>query len=86
MILVTGATGNVGSEVARALVARKQTVRALVRDPSRSVVPTGAEVVTGDLEAPGSLDGALAGVEKVFLLAGFDTLPATLDRMQRAGG
>ena len=35
MILVTGATGNVGSKAARLLAARHQPTRALVRDPAR---------------------------------------------------
>lgn len=84
MILVTGATGNVGGEVVRALLARNQAARALVRDPSLSRLPSAVEVVAGDLEIPDSLDGALSGADKVFLLAGFDTLPATLELMRRA--
>jgi NAD(P)-dependent dehydrogenase (short-subunit alcohol dehydrogenase family) len=45
MILVTGATGNVGSEVARALLDRGQQVRALTRDGQAKGVADGAEPV-----------------------------------------
>ena len=37
MIVVTGATGNAGSEVVRALTARGGRVRAFVRDPAKAV-------------------------------------------------
>ena len=47
MILVTGATGNVGSEAARLLAARHQPTRALVRGPARA--PHGdIDIATGD--------------------------------------
>jgi uncharacterized protein YbjT (DUF2867 family) len=43
VILITGATGNVGAEVVRALVAAGEEVRALVRDPAEAVLPAGVE-------------------------------------------
>ena len=43
MILVTGATGNVGAEVMRALVASGQRVRALTRTDDPVELPAGAE-------------------------------------------
>jgi uncharacterized protein YbjT (DUF2867 family) len=47
MILLTGGTGNVGSEAGRLLAARHQSTRALVRDPARA--PHGdIEIATGD--------------------------------------
>ena len=59
MILVTGATGNVGSEAARLLAARHQPARALVRDPSRA--PHGdIEIATGDFDRPDTLDASSA--------------------------
>ncbi|SDY17101.1 Uncharacterized conserved protein YbjT, contains NAD(P)-binding and DUF2867 domains [Amycolatopsis xylanica] len=66
MILITGATGTIGSEVVRRLTARGEPLRALTRDPSRA--PSGVETVVGDLDRPESLAPAVAGVEAVFLL------------------
>ena len=85
MILVTGARGNVGSEVVSALVDRGQAVRALVRDPARARFPERVEAVAGDLDRPDTVEPALAGVDGVFLLGGFDTLPDLLERMRGAG-
>jgi uncharacterized protein YbjT (DUF2867 family) len=85
MILVTGATGNVGSELVRALAARGQAVRALARSPDRAAFPPGVQVVPGDLGVPESLTAALAGVSRVFLLGGFATLADVLRRARGAG-
>lgn len=74
MILVTGATGNIGKEVVKLLVESGTTVRALTRDPKRAAFPQSVEVVKGDLTKPETLP--LKGVEKVFLLAGAMELPA----------
>lgn len=74
MILVTGATGNVGNEVVRALLERGARVRALTRNPDLGGLPAAADVVTADLEDPDTVAPALAGVRKVFLLGGFSTL------------
>jgi uncharacterized protein YbjT (DUF2867 family) len=68
MILVSGATGNVGGQVVRGLAAAGRPVRALTRDPARARFPDGVEVVAGDLSRPGSLGAALAGVEALFLI------------------
>ena len=63
MILVTGATGNVGSEAARLLAARHQPTRALVRDPTRA--PHGdIEIATGDFDRPDTLDAAMRGITR----------------------
>jgi uncharacterized protein YbjT (DUF2867 family) len=71
-ILVTGATGLLGRAVCRALHARKERFRALVRTGSdRAVLEgTGAWMVEGDLTRPDSLTQALDGVEVVLHLAG----------------
>jgi uncharacterized protein YbjT (DUF2867 family) len=53
LILETGATGTVGSEVVKHLVEGGHRVRALVRDPVRAaILGTGFEIVVGDLERP----------------------------------
>ena len=68
MILVTGATGNVGSEAVRLLAARAEPVRALVR--SRDRAPGGAvEIAVGDFDSPSSLRQALHGVDTVVLVS-----------------
>lgn len=76
MILVTGATGNIGSEVVRLLRQHGQRVRVLVRDPKKLVGgDDGIEVVSGDLRRPETLWPALDGVTKLFLMAPADELP-----------
>ncbi|CDZ73274.1 NmrA family protein [Neorhizobium galegae bv. orientalis] len=67
-ILVTGATGNVGSQVVEHLVKRGADVRALVRDPSKAVFPAGVNVVQGDFLDIDSLRKAMSGVSTLFLL------------------
>jgi dihydroflavonol-4-reductase len=69
--LVTGASGFLGSHVARQLVARGDSVRVLMRASStnRAVGDLSLEYVTGDLRDAASLDRALAGVKTVFHVA-----------------
>ncbi|MER5890484.1 SDR family oxidoreductase [Streptomyces sp. NPDC001941] len=64
-VLVTGATGTVGSELIRALRGRGVTVRAMVRDAARPV--SGVENVVADLRDPASVGAALKGVDAAFL-------------------
>ena len=66
MIVVTGATGNVGREVVRHLVEAGVPVRALTRNPAG--VPHG---VAGDLNEPSTLRAPLAGATALFLLSGY---------------
>ncbi|MFD8530587.1 NAD(P)H-binding protein [Streptosporangium canum] len=86
MILVTGATGNVGRQVVSQLRDAGAAVRALVRDPSSAGLPEEVDVVRGDLSAPDTLEAALDGVESVFLVWPFftaDGAPAVLDVVGR---
>lgn len=86
MILVTGATGNVGGEVVRALVSAGEEVRGLIRsDSDRSRLPAGVEAAVGDLNRPETLTSALAGVRGVHLLSGYDGMPELLAEARRAG-
>ena len=66
-ILVTGATGNVGGSVARALSASDHQTVALVRDPAKYDAPVGVEVVQGDLTVADDVRRALSGVDRAFL-------------------
>src|SRR6202162_132397 len=69
--LVTGASGFLGSHVARQLVARGDTVRVLLRPSShnRAISDLSLEYVTGDLRDPASLERAMKGVKRVFHVA-----------------
>ncbi|MFJ8015746.1 SDR family oxidoreductase [Streptomyces sp. NPDC096339] len=69
-VLVTGAAGNVGSKVVMELRTRGIPVRAFVRDRRRAADVLGPEVelVTGDLAEPESVERALDGVERLFLV------------------
>jgi uncharacterized protein YbjT (DUF2867 family) len=65
--LVIGGTGHVGSEVVKELLKRNADVRVLVRQLGVKSLP-GVEVVVGDLLDPVSIEKALQGVEKLYLL------------------
>jgi uncharacterized protein YbjT (DUF2867 family) len=65
-ILVTGATGNVGSAVVAALRVRGATVRALVRQPT-GTLGDDVELALGDFDDRSSIRAALDGVDRVFL-------------------
>ncbi|MGR3868794.1 NAD(P)H-binding protein [Streptomyces graminifolii] len=80
MILVTGATGTIGSEVVRQLAARGEKVRALTRDPERADVPSGVETVRGHPADRASVEAALTGVEVAFLVGVFGPDDAEHDR------
>jgi len=84
IILVTGATGNVGSHVVRQLSAIGVPVRAAVRSAreSVSIKGPGVELVELDFNQPGSLRAAFQGVEKVFLLTPF--VPDMVELAHRA--
>jgi uncharacterized protein YbjT (DUF2867 family) len=70
VILLTGATGNVGSALLRRLVAENQPVRALVRDPRRlGDERVRVQISLGDLSDASSFRNALRGVSTVIHLA-----------------
>jgi uncharacterized protein YbjT (DUF2867 family) len=66
-ILIVGGTGHVGSEVVKELIKRDADVRVLVRKLDLKQLP-GVETVVGDLLDPVSIDKALRGVDKLYLL------------------
>ncbi len=69
IILVAGATGNVGRHLVADLLAAGHTVRALTRrDPARADLPAGAEVVAGDLTDAGGLAAAFDGADAAHLI------------------
>ena len=69
-VLVSGATGYMGSRLVRRLVERGHDVRALARRGSESKVPSGARVVTGDALEPGTYARPLADVDTLVHLVG----------------
>lgn len=71
LALVTGASGFVGSAVARALASKGYAVRVLVRpsSPRTNLEDTGFEVAEGDMLDPPSLDAAMRDARYLFHVA-----------------
>ena len=69
MILVTGATGNVGADVVSQLLTRGKSVRVFTRDANK-VAQWGdrVQVATGDFQNPETFGRAVAGSDTVFLM------------------
>jgi uncharacterized protein YbjT (DUF2867 family) len=68
-ILITGTTGTVSTALLHSLAATGHPpLRALVRDPAKAPTLPGVEIVQGDLDEPGTLAPALAGVHTLWLL------------------
>lgn len=91
IVVVTGATGFLGSHVVPLLLERDHMVKALTRDPSarRRARSLGAEPLDGDLDDPHSLDHAFvaSGAEALVNLAslGFGHAPAIVAAAEEAG-
>ncbi|MGI5425015.1 NAD(P)H-binding protein [Streptomyces sp. CA-179760] len=86
MILVTGATGNIGRALLGELgLGGSVAVRALARDAGRVSFPEGVEVVEGDLARADSLKGALRGIRSLFLLSGMGAEGEVLAAARQAG-
>jgi uncharacterized protein YbjT (DUF2867 family) len=83
VILITGATGNIGGATLEALRRLQQPVRALSR--SERAWPEGVEGVTGDLDDGESLARLADGVEAVFLLSGYAGTERLLEALRAAG-
>jgi uncharacterized protein YbjT (DUF2867 family) len=85
MILVFGATGNVGGAVVRNLVAAGSHVRAVVRTIDGVALPAGVEAVAGDLRDVETLRPTLEGIDAVFLMSGYDGIDNLVPDMARRG-
>lgn len=89
---ITGATGFIGSHLARHLAKKGERVRALVRNPYRAtgIKTYGVETIEGDLEDRDFLIKAMEGCTKVYHLAAFAKAWArdgqTFDRVNFDGG
>jgi uncharacterized protein YbjT (DUF2867 family) len=80
MILVTGGTGLIGSEVLRLLSHASVPARALVRNPGRRPMLPGITRVSGDLAKPETLGSLFAGCTTLLLLTGNSENAAELQR------
>jgi uncharacterized protein YbjT (DUF2867 family) len=69
MILISGATGNVGKELVELLVDKGEQIRVLVRD-DRKVAHLGnrVEVVIGDLDKPDTLAATMQGIDRLYFV------------------
>ncbi|QXI51246.1 NmrA/HSCARG family protein [Pseudomonas alvandae] len=67
-ILITGATGTIGSLITARLAEQGADVKALVRQPAKREFPAGVTEVVGDLTDVTSMRAALASVRTLFLL------------------
>ncbi len=70
LVVVTGASGHVGGEIARRLLARKERVRAVGRDAARlkELAGLGAEIVTGSVDDTAFLRRAFQGAGAVLAM------------------
>jgi uncharacterized protein YbjT (DUF2867 family) len=87
LILVSGATGQQGGAIARELLAKGHTVRAMTRKPdgeaARALAKLGAQVVAGDLDDAASLERALAGAWGAYAVQ--NTWEAGVEREEAQG-
>jgi uncharacterized protein YbjT (DUF2867 family) len=67
MILVTGATGNVGREVVNLLLSRGEKIVAVTRHPATAALPEGVQVVGADPSRLQILEPELKGVEAILI-------------------
>ena len=91
MILITGASGNVGKEVLKQVAATGAKVRAAFQTVTKAAAsPSGVEIATMDYNKPETLQAALKSIERVFLVAPpMPNLPAlerkAVDEIKQSG-
>jgi NAD(P)H-binding len=71
MILITGASGNIGRRTAELLTEHGHSLRLLVRDPNRAPQLSMSQVVQGDYAQPATLDAAFTEVDAAFIVSGY---------------
>jgi uncharacterized protein YbjT (DUF2867 family) len=87
MILVTGATGKIGSGLVEALVQSGADIRVFVRDPARAQRwGDRVDVARGDLDHPDTIAPALVGIERLFMLGRSPQQDAALVRAATEAG
>ncbi|WP_344584065.1 SDR family oxidoreductase [Nonomuraea roseoviolacea] len=85
MILVTGATGNVGRHLVDLLLQAGEQVRAISRNPERAGLPGDVEVVRADMSRAEDLRPALKGVDRAFLFPAAGQAHGFLSEAAKAG-
>lgn len=85
MILVTGATGNVGRHLVNLLLQAGEQVRAISRNPERAALPDGVEVMRADMSQEEDLRAALRGADRAFLLPAAGQVDGFLREATEAG-
>lgn len=85
MIVVTGATGNVGRPLVQALATAGEQVTAISRRPSGVDAPAGVRHRQADLAEPESLEPILDGANALFLPAAGENPPGILDVVKASG-
>src|SRR5690242_18589173 len=85
MIVVTGATGNVGRALVRHLVEAGEQVTAVSRRRPEDPLPPGVRHVAADLADPPAVRAALDGAEALFLLVAGEDPAGLVDRARAAG-
>ena len=85
MIVVTGATGNVGRALVRMLTEAQVPVTAVARHITEADVPPGVRAVAADLAAPDGLRTAFDGAQALFLLVAGEDPHGVLDGAKAAG-
>jgi uncharacterized protein YbjT (DUF2867 family) len=85
-ILVTGATANIGRKVVDHLLALGATdIRALTTNPRKAALPSGVQVIEGDLRRPEASAAAFAGVQRMYLAPAPDSVTEVLALACAAG-
>jgi uncharacterized protein YbjT (DUF2867 family) len=86
IVLITGATGEVGSKVVKQLLQRGERPRIFVRDAAKAhaLFDGKVDVFVGDLADPASLQPALQGIEKLFLVNSGPRIPVLDDLAAKA--
>lgn len=89
-LLILGPTGTVGSALVAELARTNVSMRLFTRDPAKlKLRGPEIEVVAGDLDRPDTVDAALAGIDRLFLVTPGPDIPAqdatVIDAAKRAG-
>ena len=87
MILVTGATGNVGEKLVQQLISQKQPVRVFTRNPGKVAhLSHRVEIATGDLDKPETIEAVLEDVKRIFLVTKSTQQDANVIKTAKRGG